>query len=142
MYLCIEHNQAHERAMVRWQGKQISMHRLAYCFTRGIEPDMLTGTVIRHTCDNPRCINPKHLLLGTHQDNMDDKVKRNRQAKGGGHGLVKLTSEDVLQIRKLYLKGSSTNGVVALGKQFNVSKSTIHTIVARKTWAHMEISHV
>ena len=47
--------------------------------------EITDGLVVRHTCDNRICVNPEHLEVGTHQDNMDDMVRRNRQAKGNNH---------------------------------------------------------
>lgn len=58
---------------------QWKAHRFSYQIHKGDIPDHL---MVRHTCDQASCVNPDHLFLGTHQDNMDDKVRRNRQAKG------------------------------------------------------------
>ena len=60
------------------QGKNIHAHRLAYMLTKG-EPGNL---FVCHTCDNPRCINPDHLFLGTPKDNMQDKLRKGRHRSG------------------------------------------------------------
>jgi hypothetical protein len=60
-------------------------HRLIYMLSNNID-NLLPDQIIRHTCDNPKCINVKHLLLGTHEDNVKDRVERNRSAKGIKNG--------------------------------------------------------
>jgi len=75
-------------------------HRVAYALAFG-DPGR---SVVRHDCDNPLCVNPAHLLTGTHGDNADDKVSRNRQARGADIN-GKLTEEDVKAIRDLRYDG-------------------------------------
>ena len=85
--------------------------------------------VVRHTCDNRKCVNPEHLVIGTHQDNMDDMKKRNRSAKGLVNGAGKLTPEQVTYIRTHYVKNSKEFGAVALGRKFCVHNVTIGRVV-------------
>lgn len=59
----------------------VRMHRLVYCASRGIQLEDIDGQVVRHTCDNPRCINPSHLLIGTRADNNKDRAERGRSAR-------------------------------------------------------------
>ena len=84
--------------------KTYRAHRLAYCDYHNIDHSDIKGMVVRHTCDNRKCINPEHLVIGTHQDNMDDMKKRNRSAKGLVNGAGKLTPEQVTYIRTRYVK--------------------------------------
>lgn len=116
-------------------GKTQYMHRLAYADAHGIAIEELDGHV-RHTCDNSRCIEPTHLLLGTHQDNMDDRTSRGRHrgGKGDSHGMAVLTSEIVEAIRKRYKPRCRINGCRALGREFNVGNHTVSDIVTGKTW--------
>lgn len=67
-------------------------HRLSYSLNNGPIPD---GYVVRHKCDNPSCINPEHLEVGTQADNIADKVSIGRQARGSGVGRAILTEESV-----------------------------------------------
>ena len=139
---CIDHSRTRGLAgngylQVRYKGNMELAHRVAYCEARQIPIEYIKGSVIRHTCDNPRCINPQHLLIGTHRDNVDDKVHRNRQAKGVSIGVAKLTEQDVLYIRKHYkLRCKEYSGRV-LARHFGVSPATISNIVNFKVWAYL-----
>ena len=109
-----------------WQGKGIKTHRLAWLLAKGTLPKLQ----VLHTCDTPLCCNPAHLYLGTDADNMQDKVKRNRQAKGNDFSSTKLTPQSVEKIRTTKGYGSGN----ALAKEFNVNKSTISQIRNNKFW--------
>lgn len=80
-----------------------------------------------HTCDNPPCVNPNHLFVGTPHDNVKDKVKKGRHAFGENHPKAKLTDTDVLEIRKLASEGVWQ---AELAKRFNVHPGHISVIVA------------
>ncbi len=115
-------------------GRRYLAHRLAYAESNSLAYDDLKGRLVRHKCDNPSCINPEHLELGTHADNMKDRQDRNRQAKGSRHGRAKLSEQDVAAIRKEYVKGSSTHGCPALAQKYKVTFQTIHKIVNKLRW--------
>lgn len=103
-------------------------HRLSYSLNNGPIPD---GYVVRHKCDNPSCINPEHLEVGTQADNIADKVSRGRQARGSGVGRAILTEESVREIRSSPLKVSE------LSTLYGVSVVSIRNILRRKTWQHV-----
>jgi hypothetical protein len=111
------------------RGVNMLAHRVAYAEAHQLDPSSMGG-VVMHTCDNKWCVNPDHLVLGTQQDNMDDKVAKGRQARGTKHGMVKLTDSSILSIRNRYTPG---NGV-ALAKEFGVSRRLIGKIVRRELW--------
>jgi hypothetical protein len=119
---------------IRINGKLHKTHRLAFELTYGESP-----LVVRHTCDNPPCCNPNHLLGGTHADNVADKIERGRgrcgNLRGEQIGNSKLTTEDVLSIRANYKTGNFT--LKELGEQHGVTYSMAWLIVHRKKWKHI-----
>jgi hypothetical protein len=108
--------------------KTFLAHRLVYEMTHGVLPQ---GVVVRHTCDNPPCVNPFHLVTGTHVDNQADKVARGRQAKGEALGSSKLTEAAVREIRQ------SADSWQALAVKFSVTEGTIRAAAHRQTWKHV-----
>jgi predicted XRE-type DNA-binding protein len=106
-------------------------HRHAYELAYGLIPD---GKIVRHKCDNPKCCEPTHLLIGDHSDNIADKVSRKRVAKGEKGGRAKLTNEMVLEIRRLYSQGVRQTEIA---NRFPVTQSSISLIVLRKQWGHI-----
>lgn len=111
---------------VRINGRVTSLHRVMYAELNGPIPE---GKVVRHTCDNPACVNPNHLILGTHADNVKDRVDRGRSAIGERHGRHKLTRDDVLAIRH------GSEGVRATARKYSVDPKAIRMIRQRKIWA-------
>ena len=105
-------------------------HRLMWTIYFG-DPGNL---IVCHTCDNRKCCNPNHLFLGTAEDNIRDKVKKNRQALGPSHGISKLNEESVLEIRRLSSLGVHQKEIAA---KFGVHRTTIYFIVNRRTWNHV-----
>jgi len=117
----------------RIDGKIHRAHRVSYELYKG---EITKGLVVRHSCDNTSCVNPDHLEVGTVQDNTDDMMKRGRQAiqKGEKNGNVKLTENDVLEIRQ-WLEFGYTVKVIA--EMFGVSIRAIYGIRSRKNWSHL-----
>lgn len=108
-------------------------HVFMYEFVYGPIKDRLKDKVkVCHTCDNPSCCNYHHLYKGTQYDNIQDRVKRNRNAIAEKHGKHKLTREQVQFIRVHYVKRSREYGSVALASMFHVSYQTILSIVQYK----------
>lgn len=114
-------------------------HRVAYTEARGLPIESIKGKVVRHTCDNPTCVNPEHLLIGTQQDNMDDKMRRGRHvsSRGVANGRAVLTVEDVHSIRARYVRGSSTDGTTAIARDYGLHNGTIGRIVRGEYWSHV-----
>jgi len=90
--------------------------------------DIPPGLVIRHTCDNPPCINIDHLEIGTIQDNVRDRVLRGRSGKS-------LDTQQVLEIRAAYSLGDTTYRELA--NEYSVTPTTIYCVISRRSWKHI-----
>lgn len=112
---------------LRLDGKSIRAHRAAYEVSKG----SARGLVVRHTCDNRVCVNPNHLILGTHANNVQDCVERGRRAVGRDMPHAKLTEEIVREIR------SSDLSAYALSKKFGVGHSTVDRVKRGLKWKHV-----
>ena len=110
---------------------QMRAHRLSWEIYRGAIPD---GMHVCHKCDNPCCVNPKHLFLGYQSHNMDDKVSKSRQNKGNTHGRRKLNEIDVYAIRE------DSRPLTDIADEYGISCSTVSSIRNRKTWTHLNQS--
>lgn len=109
-------------------------HVLAYELTHGKVPD---GMNVCHTCDNPPCVRPDHLFLGTQKDNVLDAIAKGRQInppikRGEEHGMVKLTAAQVIQIREELKAGNSQTDIA---RRYNVTQAAISLIKLGKKWA-------
>lgn len=116
-------------------GKKIDIRAHQYSWQLFSGRPVPPGIKVCHTCDHPYCVNPKHLFLGTNQDNMDDMVQKDRQAKGKLIGSSKLDEVKVKEIRELYSTGNYTQQ--QLSDLFTVSRSVIGAIVRRDIWHHV-----
>lgn len=114
-------------------GKPEKANRIAWQYPNYVIPD---GLFVLHSCDNPRCCNPKHLFLGTHQDNMDDMLQKGRKVVtpifGKRHGLHKLTMSQVKEIREQFATGKYSKAELA--RSMNVDPKTIANIINNVIW--------
>jgi HNH endonuclease len=116
---------------ISWsKGKWIRAHRKVLIDKFG---PISKGKVVCHLCDNKACVNPKHLWIGTPDDNSKDMVRKNRQAKGSKAGNSKLTEDTVLDIRDCFGNLSSR----ATAALYNISKTNVLDIWNRKIWKHI-----
>jgi predicted DNA-binding protein YlxM (UPF0122 family) len=119
---------------VGYSGKTRRVNRLVYELVFGEIPD---GMFVCHTCDNPSCINPQHLFLGTPADNIQDMYNKNRQndnknmPSGERHHNSKLKNSDIPKIRRLLKSGRTQQNIADV---FSVSQTTIYEIAAGRTW--------
>lgn len=140
-----------------YHGKRIYAHRYSWQISQGPIPDKM---FVCHKCDNPPCVRPDHLFLGTHDDNMlDAKIKNrfatgveqgrkvhpnpfpifsyesptNQKARGSKHGISKLTENDVRTIRQL-LKTHTQKHIAAM---YNMTPGTLSVLARYITWRHV-----
>lgn len=136
---CIDHGlvgNAGGYGYIRIDGKAaVGVHRYAYCFNRGISLDHIKGLVIRHTCDNSRCINSKHLVIGKQSDNMADMAERGRSPSGVDHWSSTLSTDQIESIKSEYVYNSRSHGSTALAIKYGVCSATIRNIVKGVTHA-------
>lgn len=113
-----------------YQNKTRKAHRVSYEIHVGPIP---RGMVVRHKCDNPPCVNPAHLEIGTQSDNVSDAVERGRWRLGESSHRSKVTESQVLEIREL----AKTTPLTVLSSKFGLDESSLSRIVNRKTWRHI-----
>lgn len=108
-------------------------HRLSYESEHG--EGSAAGLLVRHRCDNPCCVNPDHLVVGTHSDNARDKIERGRDnsPKGERHQSSTITEAQARLIRGLAVSRSATQISVAMG----VDRKTVYGILSGNTWSHL-----
>jgi hypothetical protein len=131
---------------IGYEGKVIRAHRASYQFFRGAVPE---GMSVCHRCDVRCCVNPAHLFIATHQENMRDLARKGRannraaiQArlisqnapKGSKHGMALMTEEKVLELRALRASGVP---VKELGPRFGISWQQAYGIVCGNNWKHL-----
>lgn len=119
--------------ILTWERKPSLAHRVAWHLTFGEWPELCC----LHRCDNPACVNPSHIFLGTTQENTRDMIAKGRGRYSRGEALTqsKLNEETVREIRLARARGLSWSSIA---KQFGTSSSNARDIFYRKTWRHVE----
>lgn len=121
---------------IGWNYKTLRAHRVAWILKRGKISDKI---LVLHKCDNPKCVNPNHLFLGTYLDNNLDKIQKGRTNRRERTSEMKyktkLTENDIKEIRNLIEQGISHRKI---GGVFNVSHTTIGYIRRGERWKHVK----
>lgn len=113
---------------VGYKMKTFRASRASIIIFEGKDPGKL---FVCHKCDNPLCVNPGHLFLGTQKDNMSDAKKKGRTAAGSKCGTAKLTESDIPKIFEMAKTGMAH---LEISKKFGVSRSNIGSILNKKLW--------
>lgn len=116
--------------------KKVLAHRASWLIHNGPIPD---GVFVCHHCDNPPCVNPDHLFLGTQRDNIHDMLAKGRHQSqahlGEDHGMALLTEDNVRAMRAEYAAGGLTQKELAV--RYGVDQTTISKAICGKTWKHI-----
>lgn len=107
-------------------------HRYFYEQINGRLP---ARVLVCHSCDNPSCVNPDHLFIGSNLDNMQDMRSKNRQAKWDKKKLTKLNPASALMIKHLYADGHGT--IRSIAEAFGVCPSVVQQINFGRNWSHV-----
>jgi hypothetical protein len=105
-------------------------HRASWFIHHGAWPD---GDLL-HSCDVANCVNPEHLRVGDHAENMRDMVARDRSTRGIRHRHRKLSDSDVVEMRRMREAGAT---YYVIADRFAVAYQTVFAVCARKTWKHV-----
>lgn len=149
--------------LTSYKSKTKRAHRLAYELTYGVDPGQLC---VCHSCDNPACVRPDHLWIGTHADNHNDMKRKGRNKKGDAHwtrvmpekvkrgdnsyqrrhpewlargerhGNARMTNAMVLKMRRMRNDTGASFGVI--GNRFGLSRAAVFAAVTGKTWRHVK----
>lgn len=161
-WIWMAHKDKDGYGMFGFQGHKYKAHRISYTLEYGPIPRGLLGL---HKCDNPGCMRPDHVWIGTTADNIKDRFRKGRSSRGDNHysrlqpdrlsrgdnhysrlnpermtrgkkhHSCSFTEDQVLEIRARYKNGGCTHR--GLAKEYGVAKSSIQNIVTRKTWTHL-----
>lgn len=118
---------------ILYNKKVIGAHVMSWFFTKGSWPKYF----LLHSCDNPLCVNPRHLREGTQQENMLEAIARGRMKIGEDRSFSKLNNFQVLEIKKLISDGISPN---IIANSYNVASGTIYSIKNEKSWKHVRLT--
>lgn len=123
----------HSYGYTFFMGNKMYAHRASFVIFKSEIPEKM---MVCHKCDNPSCINPDHLFLGTQKQNIRDMVKKNRgpDRRGSKHPNVKLTEDKILEIRRLSLSGLKN---IRIAERFNLDPARISGIIRRVVWKHV-----
>lgn len=108
-----------------FEGQRMMAHRVAYILTH---EDFDRSLDVLHSCDNPPCCRPDHLFEGTNDDNVKDKVQKNRQA-------ATVTPDQVLEIRRLYREEAMLQKDIAV--MFGIQVPAVSRIISGIRWGHL-----
>ncbi len=133
---CWNYNLNRDKAgygMSSYRRQRLRIHRVSWIVFRGEIPK---NSCVLHHCDNKSCCNPDHLFLGSHKENSEDMVKKNRNAHGSRAGSAKLIEIDVMNIRKFYNAGLYTQKELSI--IYDIRQTKISEIVNLKSWKRVK----
>jgi len=128
------------RGIASIDGKTVTAPRISWEVHNGAPPP--AEMFVCHSCDNPNCVNPNHLWLGSNKDNLRDAASKGRiftqrqsdHIKGSKHGNAKMTEETVLKIRADFANGES---IRSIAKKYGMSFNPVWMAIRRRAWTHV-----
>src|SRR3990167_298323 len=122
-------------SVYRWENRKriyiTKAHRYSWALTNGSIPD---GLKVLHHCDNPSCVNPSHLFIGTQSDNMKEMYNKNRaNNRGSANPNTHFSEAEIISMRGNYKRGDAAS----LAKKYNVHIDTIYNIIRKVQWTHI-----
>lgn len=126
--------------LLSFGGKSVKAHRVSFAIKNGVEILKRKDIKICHSCDNPPCVNPRHLFSGTQAENIADMINKGRKVNpaprlGAENPAAKLSMESVRNMRRHRIK--TGDSYAKIGKIFGVSNMTAFRTVTRKSWSHV-----
>lgn len=120
--------------VLKYKSRGYPAHRFSWIAFRGEIPQ---GKIVCHGCDNPKCVNPDHLFIGTSKLNIDDCVSKDRHTRGIRNSKAKLTDEIVKCIKADYRPWDRTCSMTVMSQRYGVSPSIISDVIHGKRWKHV-----
>jgi DNA-binding NarL/FixJ family response regulator len=115
-------------------GNSRKSQEMAHRFSARLAGLDIAGRYVLHSCDVPLCVNPAHLSVGDHEQNMRDMASRGRASRGEGRPTAKLTQDQAIQILKRLEAGESKT---AIASAFGVDRTTVHYISTGRLWSYL-----
>lgn len=123
---------AYGYGLFKYAGRLRTAHRVSWLISGR---SLTAEDCVLHKCDTPACVNPDHLFVGTQAENMADKARKGRSAKGARNGSAKLTPDDVCEIRRRLTEGEPQRKIAA---SYGVSQYAISCISRNAHWGWLE----
>lgn len=116
----------------RIERRQYGAHQASWILFKGPIP---RGQIVCHSCDTPLCVNPDHLFIGTHLDNVRDMFEKGRENKAKGSACASiLTEELVLELREIHRKTGQT--FASIGRKYGLNPATVRAAIRGVNWKH------
>jgi len=116
--------------------RTVKAHRFSWELHRGKIPE---GMIICHKCDNPPCVNPDHLFIGTYQDNIDDQIRKGRLGRGETSNRATITEDQAVEAIRLYAKYGKSYGVlVRIAREVGGGYNAVSQVIRGSSWQHLD----